>query len=105
MPPAISHRLPRTLAALLCAAAGACTDLPSAPESFVREAGGATWVAVVEPAGLPTARTWLATLPSDAPQAGMAWATLEEASRVLKTGNVEGALALEDRAAREITFA
>lgn len=105
MPPAISHPLPRVLAALLCAAAGACADLPSAPESFVREAGGATWVAVVEPAGLPTARTWLGTLPSDAPQAGAARATLAEASRVLKTGNVEGAMALEDRAAREIASA
>ena len=102
MPPAISHPLSRVLAALLCAAASACADLPSAPESFVREAGGATWVAVVEPAGLPTARTWLAALPSGAPQGAGARATLAEASLVLKTGNVEGSMLLEDRAAREI---
>lgn len=82
---------------LSCAALCACSDLPSAPESFVREAGGATWVAVVEPVGLPTARTWLAA----APQGLAARATLAEAARVKKTGDVEASFALEERAAHE----
>jgi len=41
------------------AALAACGDAPTMPTSFVREAGGVTWVAVREPAGLPEARTWL----------------------------------------------
>jgi len=59
------------------------------------------WVAVVEPAGLPGARAWLGSLPDGA----AARITLAEASRVRKTGNVEGALLLEDRAAREAAAA
>ncbi|HEX8831428.1 MAG TPA: hypothetical protein VF705_09700, partial [Longimicrobium sp.] len=92
-------------ATLACAALGACADMPSAPESFVREAGGATWVAVVEPAGLPTARTWLSALPGHAPEGEAARATLSEAARVRRTGAMEGFLALEDRAAREAAAA
>ena len=92
-------------ATLACAALGACADVPSAPESFVREAGGATWVAVVEPAGLPTARTWLSALPGHAPEGEAARATLSEAARVRRTGAMEGFLALEDRAAREAAAA
>ena len=90
---------------LSCAALCACSDLPSAPESFVREAGGSTWVAVVEPAGLPNARTWLSSVPGNAPRALAARATLAEAARVKKTGEVEGSLALEERAAREAVAA
>jgi hypothetical protein len=42
----------------LCAPA-ACGDAPTLPDSFAQQAGGRTWVAVSEPAGLPDARTWL----------------------------------------------
>ena len=89
-------------AALACAALGACADAPSAPESFVREAGGATWVAVVEPAGLPSARTWLA---GGGAEGDAARATLAEAARVRRTGAIEASLALENRAAREAAAA
>jgi hypothetical protein len=87
--------------ALCLGALTACSDLPSAPQSFVREAGGATWVAVVEPGALPTARTWLATLPGDGPEGAEARATLADAARVRKEGHAEAALALEERAALE----
>jgi hypothetical protein len=89
------------LAVLACSALGACADLPSGPHSFVREAAGTTWVAVVEPAGLPTARTWLAAVPAGAPEGEAARATLVEAARVRRAGDLESALALEDRAALE----
>jgi hypothetical protein len=95
----------RALAAALVCAASACADLATAPESFVREAGGSVWVAVMEPAGLPTARGWLGSLPGGAPEGAAARATLAEASRVRKNGDVEGALLLEDRAAREAAAA
>ncbi len=95
----------RAFAAALACAASACADLPTGPESFVREAGGSVWVAVVEPAGLPTARGWLGALPGNAPEGAAARNTLREASRVRKKGNMEGALLLEDRAAREAAAA
>jgi len=95
----------RALAAALACAASACADLPTAPESFVREAGGSAWVAVVEPAGFPTARTWLGSLPGGAPEGAAARATLADASRVRKTGEIESALLLEERAAREAAAA
>jgi hypothetical protein len=99
-------RRPRlALAAALACAASACADLPTAPESFVREAGGSVWVAVVEPAGFPTARTWLGSLPGSAPEGAAARTLLADASRVRKTGEIEGALLLEDRAAREASAA
>ncbi|HEV7590774.1 MAG TPA: hypothetical protein VGO40_21870 [Longimicrobium sp.] len=44
---------------LLCATVAACGDSPTLPTSFARDAGGVTWVAVREPAGLPDARSWL----------------------------------------------
>ncbi len=102
------HRFRRPLqafAAALACAASACTDLTTAPESFVREAAGSVWVAVVEPAGLPSARAWLGALPGSAPEGAAARNTLAEASRVRKTGDVEGASLLEDRAAREAAAA
>ena len=64
----ISFRRPAArLAApiLLCAAFAACGDAPTLPTSFAREAGGVTWVAVREPAGLPDARSWLPYLSAD----------------------------------------
>ncbi len=102
------HRFRRplqALAAALACAASACADLPTAPESFVREAGGSVWVAVMEPAGLPSARGWLGALPANAPEGAAARATLAEASRVRKTGDIEGSILLEDRAAREAAAA
>ncbi len=105
MPPFSRRVLAALQAAVACAALGACADVPSAPESFVREAGGATWVAVVEPAGLPTARTWLSAFPGHTPAGDAARATLAEAARVRRTGSLEGFLALEDRAAREAAAA
>lgn len=99
------RRPPQALAAALACAASACADLPTAPESFVREAGGSVWVAVVEPAGLPTARAWLGMLPGDAPEGDAARATLAKASRAWKNGDIEGSLLLEDRAAREAAAA
>ncbi|HEX8363446.1 MAG TPA: hypothetical protein VF613_25220 [Longimicrobium sp.] len=105
MPLSSRRALGALYAAFACAALGACADVPSAPESFVRDAGGATWVAVVEPAGLPTARTWLSAFPDQAPASSAARATLAEAARVRRTGAMEAFLTLEDRAAREAAAA
>lgn len=38
---------------------GGCQDLPTTPEAVQQIAGGAAWVAVPEPANLPTLDTWL----------------------------------------------
>lgn len=90
-------RFARPLACgLLCALAAACADSPTAPTSFVHEAGGSTWVAVAEPAGMPDARGWLPYL---APGAAAEVRTLrDEAARARREGDLERFLALESRA-------
>ena len=45
----------------------ACSDLPTGSDSFQLEADGELWTAVVAPAGLPTAETWLAFAPASPP--------------------------------------
>ena len=81
--------------ALLCALA-ACGDAPTLPRSFVQQAGGRTWVAVSEPAGLPEARTWQALLAPEA--AARVRAAQDEASRARQEGRLEDALAFEGQA-------
>lgn len=80
--------LPAALA--LSALTAACGDAPTAPTSFAREAGGRTWVAVAEPAGLPVARTWLPYLaPASAAHVRELQAAADEARRA---GRLEEAL-------------
>lgn len=80
----------------LCAALAACGDAPTLPTSFAREAGGTTWVAVREPAGLPDARSWLPYLSAgDAELVRQAQASAEAARR---DGRLEAALEMEAQA-------
>ncbi|HEU0053161.1 MAG TPA: hypothetical protein VFQ39_08280, partial [Longimicrobium sp.] len=67
--------------AALCALLAACGDAPTAPKSYVQEAGGALWVAVVEPAGMPDARTWLPYVPLASPAQARVRALRDEAAR------------------------
>jgi hypothetical protein len=88
-------------AALLAAlAASACGDLPTGADSYVREAGGATWVAIVEPVGLPDARTWLPFVPPGSPALAAVRQLQAEAGKARRAGRAEEALALDAEAAR-----
>jgi hypothetical protein len=91
----------RALALAACASLAACGDLSTAPDSFVREADGAVWVAVSEPVGLPSARTWLAALPPSSPAVASVRGRLEAAASDRRAGRLEAAIAGENAAARE----
>ena len=66
----VPRRSPATFLALAaaCLTASACADSPTAPGSFVHEAGGSLWVAVAVPEGLPEAKGWLQYLPAGTPE-------------------------------------
>ena len=83
--------IPAVLA--LSAALAACGDAPTNPTSFARQAGGRTWVAIAEPAGLPEARTWLPYLPADA--SARVRAMVSDARSLRRDGKLEDALEAE----------
>jgi hypothetical protein len=64
-----SRRLP--LALLSLGLAAACTDLPTGADAFQLEADGQVWVAVVPPADLPDAASWLEYSPEGADPFGL----------------------------------
>lgn len=95
------HRSRNHFAPLLaCLAAAwtlaACGDAPTMATSFAQQAGGRTWVAVAEPAGMPDARTWL---PYVAPADARRVRTLvAEAVKLRRDGQLEAGLQLEGQA-------
>ena len=92
-------RFPQLVTAgALCALAAACADLPTEPRSYVQEADGALWVAVMEPAGMPDARTWLPYLSPES--AGEVRALHAGAARARRAGEAEMGMALEADAGR-----
>ena len=76
----------------------ACTDSPTAPESWVQQAEGRTWVAIAEPAGLPSVRTWLQFVDGHGEAAGAIRALRDEASAERRAGRIERSLELEGEA-------
>ena len=78
----------------------ACEDGGTAPTSYVQVVGGGAWVAVVEPAGMPRAETWLPWLPAESPAWEEVRAFHEAAARARRAGRIEESLALEDDALR-----
>lgn len=71
----------------------ACEDSPTAPATYAHVADGRTWVAVAEPAGLPTMDTWL---PFVGVEAAADLRTLRgEAARARGAGRIEEARAME----------
>lgn len=92
-----------SVAALSLCLLGACEDLPTGTEAFQLEADGQLWTAVMPPADLPSAETWLAF---SVPTAEALEATeavgllLSDADRARAKGDLEGADELLDRAAR-----
>jgi hypothetical protein len=93
-----SRKLFCPLPALACAALAlaACGDAPTLPTSFAQQAGGRTWVAVAEPAGLPDARTWLPLL--SRPEAQRVRSLLADAMKLRRDGDLEAGLAAESQA-------
>jgi len=93
-----SRKLLCLLAASACAAfaLAACGDAPTLPTSFAQQAGGRTWVAVAEPAGMPDARTWLPLLPK--PEARRIRSLLADAMKLRRGGDLEGGLMAESHA-------
>ena len=80
----------------LCAVVSACGDSPTLPTSFAREAGGTTWVAVREPAGLPDARSWLPYL--SAADAARVRQVRAAADAARQGGRLEAALEMDAEA-------
>jgi hypothetical protein len=79
-----------------CAAAAACGDSATLPTSFARAAGGVTWVAVREPAGLPDVRSWLPYLaPEDAAYVHQ---VQDQADAARGAGRLDAALAMDAEA-------
>ncbi|HEU0016237.1 MAG TPA: hypothetical protein VFQ45_21335, partial [Longimicrobium sp.] len=76
------HPALRTLGAVLLLALAACEDDPTGPDSYVQVAGGATWVAVAEPPGMPRAETWAPYVPAASPAALELRAMRENAGRL-----------------------
>ncbi|HEX9939921.1 MAG TPA: hypothetical protein VGB15_22495 [Longimicrobium sp.] len=96
MPRSRRHFAPFVACLAAALALAACGDGPTLPTSFAREAGGRTWVAVAEPAGMPDARTWLPYLaPADAQRIR---AMVHDAARVRRGGELETGLEQEARA-------
>jgi hypothetical protein len=81
---------------------GACADLPTGPDSFQLEADGELWTAVVPPADLPSASTWLAfaapSSPESADAASEVAALQASAVRAMTRGELERAEELAARA-------
>jgi hypothetical protein len=82
----------------LCALVAACADAPTAPRSYVQEADGAVWVAIVEPAGMPDVRTWLPCVPAGSEALARVNALRDEAARERRAGRLERALEMEGEA-------
>ncbi|HEU4560997.1 MAG TPA: hypothetical protein VFS20_24305 [Longimicrobium sp.] len=95
MPRFRNHFAP-LVACLAAAFFAACGDAPTLPTSFAQEAGGRTWVAVTEPAGMPDARTWLPYLaPQDARRIR---AVMADAGKTRRNGQLEAGLEQEAQA-------
>ena len=79
---------------------GACADSPTGPTSYVHEAGGAVWVAVAPPAGLPDLRTWTPFVAPGSPAQREVKRLHDESGRARRAGELERAAELEAQAAR-----
>jgi hypothetical protein len=91
--PQLPHRRLALLVLALGATLAACEDSPTASATYAHVADGRTWVAVAEPAGLPTMDTWL---PFVGVEAAADLRTLRgEAARARGAGRIEEARALE----------
>ncbi|HYH81677.1 MAG TPA: hypothetical protein VEX86_17865 [Longimicrobium sp.] len=76
--------------------AAACGDAPTQATSFAQQAGGRTWVAVAEPAGMPDARTWLPYVaPADARRIR---SLVADAAKLRRGGELEAGLVMEAQA-------
>ncbi len=96
MPRFRNHFAPLVACLAAALSVAACGDAPTLPTSFAQEAGGRTWVAVTEPAGMPDARTWLPYLaPGDAQRIR---AMVSDAAKVRRSGKLETGLEEEARA-------
>ena len=93
----LDRSLRRALAApaALLLLLAACEDGPTAPTSYVQHTAGGAWVAVVEPAGMPRAETWLPYVGAESPAAGPLRQMRDRAAAYRTAGRVEAALALE----------
>lgn len=89
--------------ALVLLALPACEDLPTGADAFQLEADGELWTAVVPPADLPTAATWLRFADPAAPHVGAVAAEVEglyaRAARARALGELTEADALLSEAA------
>lgn len=101
--PVTRFRAVLPLALALCAAPllAACEDGPTAPQTFVHEAGGARWVAIAEPAGLPDALTWMPYLAEDGEAAGRVAELRRASARARREGDLAAMLEADRTAARE----
>lgn len=90
------HFAPLAAIAAAVLALAACGDAPTLPTSFAQQAGGRTWVAVAEPAGMPDARTWLPFLTR--PDAQRIRGMLADAGRLRRGGDLEAGLDAESAA-------
>lgn len=81
-----------------------CQDLPTTPETVQQIAGGAAWVAVPEPANLPTLDTWLPFVADSAvgetPAVSRIRMLREESRGALADGRLARAAELEREAVR-----
>lgn len=91
----------------LCAALvaqGACTDLPTGTDSFQLQADGQIWAAVVPPADLPDANSWLGAPGAPGSSAEAVRQEVvglqEQAARATARGDLERAKVLRGEAAR-----
>lgn len=108
-------RFETSRAGLMClclavlASQAACTDLPTGTDAFQLEADGQIWVAVLPPANLPDASTWLGYAAPDPVVAGLAreevTALQERAHRARAMGDLERADALLDEADQRAVMA
>ena len=86
----------RAAALALLPVLAACQDSVTGPRSFVQQAGGATWVAVLEPAGMADASTWEALVPDDASLAARMDALRDDARAARAEGRLEDAFRADD---------
>jgi hypothetical protein len=89
--------------ACCCLVLAACQDDLTGPSAQAHPAGGRMWVAVTPPRGLPDERTWLpfvsARKGESTPAMLRVQAMREEARRLRRDGDLDGALRAEERAA------